>query len=73
MLVSDEGEIIARHGRVEAARLLGRKTVPTLALSHLSAAERRAYTGKRAVLDGSGATFEEVADERRGFSLEAPE
>ena len=43
VLVSDEGEIIAGHGRVEAARLLGRKTVPTLALSHLSEAERRAY------------------------------
>jgi DNA modification methylase len=43
VLVSDEGEIIAGHGRVEAARLLGWKTVPTLALSHLSEAERRAY------------------------------
>lgn len=43
VLVSDEGEIIAGHGRVEAARLLGRKMVPTLALSHLSPAERRAY------------------------------
>ncbi len=43
VLVSDEGVIIAGHGRVEAAKLLGRKTVPTLALSHLSATERRAY------------------------------
>jgi DNA modification methylase len=43
VLVSDEGEIIAGHGRVEAARLLGWKKVPTLALSHLSEAERRAY------------------------------
>lgn len=43
VLVSDEGEIIAGHGRVEAAKLLGRNVVPTLALSHLSAAERRAY------------------------------
>ena len=43
VLVSDDGEIIAGHGRVEAARLLGIKTVPTLALSHLSDAERRAY------------------------------
>jgi DNA modification methylase len=43
VLVSDDGEIIAGHGRVEAARLLGRRTVPTLTLSHLSAAERRAY------------------------------
>ncbi|RDC58925.1 Site-specific DNA-methyltransferase (adenine-specific) [Alteripontixanthobacter maritimus] len=43
VLVSDAGEIIAGHGRVEAARLLGMKQVPTLALSHLSEAERRAY------------------------------
>jgi DNA modification methylase len=43
VLVSDDGQIVAGHGRVEAARLLGRKTVPTLALSHLSEAERRAY------------------------------
>jgi DNA modification methylase len=43
VLISDEAEIIAGHGRVEAAKLLGRRTVPTLALSHLSDAERRAY------------------------------
>lgn len=43
VLVSDDLEIIAGHGRVSAAKLLGLKTVPTLALSHLSAAERRAY------------------------------
>ena len=43
VLVSDSGEIIAGHGRVAAAKLLGRKTVPTLTLSHLSETERRAY------------------------------
>ena len=43
VLISDEGEIIAGHGRVEAAKLLGWKTVPTIALSHLSETERRAY------------------------------
>lgn len=43
VLVSDDGQIVAGHGRVEAARLLGMATVPTLALSHLSDAERRAY------------------------------
>jgi hypothetical protein len=43
VLISDEGQIIAGHGRVEAAKLLGQKTVPTLKLSHLSEAERRAY------------------------------
>lgn len=43
VLISDEGEIIAGHGRVEAAKQLGWKAVPTLALSHLSETERRAY------------------------------
>lgn len=43
MLVTDDGEIIAGHGRVEAAKLLGLTTVPTLRLSHLSETERRAY------------------------------
>lgn len=43
VLVSDAGEIIAGHGRVEGAKLLGWNCVPTIALSHLSAAERRAY------------------------------
>ena len=43
VLVSDEDQIVAGHGRVEAARLLGMKDVPTLALSHLDAAERQAY------------------------------
>lgn len=43
VLVADDGTIIAGHGRVMAAKLLGMNEVPTLALSHLSEAERRAY------------------------------
>ena len=43
VLISDDGEIIAGHGRVEAAKQLGLRSVPTLALSHLSEAEKRAY------------------------------
>jgi DNA modification methylase len=43
VLISDDGEIIAGHGRVEAAKLLRLKTVPTLTLSHLTATEQRAY------------------------------
>ena len=37
------GEIVAGHGRVEAARLLQMREVPTITLSHMSEAERRAY------------------------------
>src|SRR5712672_3673907 len=43
VLVSDDDEIMAGHGRVMAAKELGLASVPTLKLSHLSAAERRAY------------------------------
>ena len=43
VLVSDDCEIIAGHGRVEAAKMLGLKEVPTVRLSNLSPAERRAY------------------------------
>jgi DNA modification methylase len=43
VLIGDDESIIAGHGRVEAAKLLGRKTVPTLKLSHLNDSERRAY------------------------------
>jgi DNA modification methylase len=43
VLISDDDEIIAGHGRVEAARLLGLTTVPVVRLSHLSEGERRAY------------------------------
>ena len=43
VLISDTGEIVAGHGRVEAARRLGMEAVPTLRLSHLSETERRAY------------------------------
>ena len=43
VLISAEGVIIAGHGRVEAARMLGLDQVPTLELAHLTADELRAY------------------------------
>lgn len=43
VLVSDDGGIIAGHGRVEAAKLLSMTEVPTICLAHLSETERRAY------------------------------
>lgn len=43
ILVADDGGVIAGHGRIEAAKQLGIETVPTLKLSHLNEAERRAY------------------------------
>ncbi len=43
VLISDDGQIVAGHGRVQATRCMGMETVPTLRLSHLSETERRAY------------------------------
>src|SRR5262249_23485348 len=43
VLVGDDLAIIAGHGRVEAAKLLGIAEVPCLRLSHLSIAEKQAY------------------------------
>ena len=43
ILIDDDDGMIAGHGRVEAAKLLGLSGVPALRLSHLSAAEKRAY------------------------------
>jgi hypothetical protein len=43
VMIDDQNGIIAGHGRVEAAKLLGLSGIPALRLSHLSEAERRAY------------------------------
>ena len=43
VLIDDQKQIIAGHGRVEAAKLLGLHAVPTIRLSHLSEADKRAY------------------------------
>jgi len=43
ILIDGERGVIAGHGRLLAARQLGLTEVPTLELSHLSPAQRRAY------------------------------
>src|ERR1700694_132630 len=43
VLVDDANGIIARHRRVEGAKVVGRDQVRTVRLSHLSEAEIRAY------------------------------
>jgi len=42
-LVSDDGELIAGHGRVLAAEKLGLRDAPVIVLGHLSDEQRRAY------------------------------
>jgi ParB-like chromosome segregation protein Spo0J len=43
VLIDANGFIIAGHARVEGAKILGMTEVPTIALEHLTDAERRAY------------------------------
>jgi DNA modification methylase len=43
VLIDDDNMIIAGHGRVEAAKLIGMSNVPVRRLSHLSKDEVRAY------------------------------
>lgn len=43
ILVDENLEIIAGHGRVAAAQILGMDTVPVIRLSHLSDVQKRAY------------------------------
>lgn len=43
ILVDADGVVIAGHGRLEAAKLLGMTEVPTILISHLTPAQIRAY------------------------------
>ena len=43
ILLDGENGLLAGHGRLAAARLLGLKTVPCIELGHLSEAQKRAY------------------------------
>lgn len=43
VLVDADNGIIAGHGRVEAAKLIGMTEVPTLLIDHLTETQKRAY------------------------------
>ena len=43
ILVDSDGLVIAGHGRLEAARVLGINRVPTIRLENMTAAQKRAY------------------------------
>jgi DNA modification methylase len=43
ILIDDTDQIMAGHGRVDAAKEIGLERVPTLRVNHLSEAEKRAY------------------------------
>ena len=43
ILLDDDNMVLAGHGRLAAAKLLGMETVPTLCLNGMNATQRRAY------------------------------
>ena len=43
VLISADGDVIAGHGRIEAARAEGITEIPCVPVEHLNAAQRRAY------------------------------
>src|SRR5262249_17475188 len=43
IIIDADGMILAGHGRLEAAKLLGHKVVPVIRVSELSDAQKRAY------------------------------
>ncbi len=43
ILIDGDGNVIAGHCRLEAAKRMGIKEVPTICLSHMTAAQKRAY------------------------------
>ena len=76
VLLDDENGLLAGHGRVEAAKLLGMDTVPALYATGLSEAQKRAYIiaynrlGELAQWD-MGLISQELADLRdEGFDID---
>lgn len=43
ILIDEKNEIIAGHGRLEAAKIVGLTEVPAIRLTHLSEVQKRAY------------------------------
>ncbi len=76
VLIDENNQIIAGHGRVAAAKLLGWQEVPTLRIEHLDETEKRAYIlADNRLADEAGWDREMLAIELQGlidldFSIE---
>ena len=66
VLVDEKGVVVAGHGRLLAAKSLGLKEVPAIALEHLDDAERRAFV----IADNRLAELASWDDLRLGAELE---
>src|SRR5690242_9182089 len=69
VLIDRSNRIIAGHGRVAAAKLLGHETVPTLRIEHLSEEEKRAFIiADNRLAEKAGWDTDILAIELRGLS-----
>ena len=73
VLIDGENRIMAGHGRVKAAELLGLATVPCLRFDHMSAQEKRAYVLADNKLALNAGWDEELPAEELGALLESPD
>jgi len=68
VLVDQADTILAGHGRVEAAKLLGMATVPCLRIEHMTEAEKRAYViADNKLALNAGWDEEMLAEELKGL------
>jgi DNA modification methylase len=78
VLIGADDNILAGHGRVAAAKMLGLTDIPTIRLDHLTESERRAYViadNRLAELAGwdralLAVEFQELTQEELGFEIE---
>lgn len=64
ILIDQHGNVIAGHGRLAAAKQLGRNQVPCLTAEHMSEAEKRAYMiADNKLAENAGWDFEILAGE----------
>src|SRR5215207_9496063 len=71
VLIDEGNEIIAGHGRVAAAKLLGLDTVPCRRIEHMSPAEKRAYVlADNKLALNAGWDEEILAEELKGLLAE---
>ena len=74
VLMDGEHNVLAGHGRVEAAKLLGLIEVPCLRFDHMSAAEKRAYViADNKIALNAGWDEELLASELQGLLVDDPE
>lgn len=70
VLIDEEGEIIAGHGRFLAAQLRGLETIPVIILPHLNEAQKRAFRlADNKIAENSSWDLELVASELKHLSL----